>query len=91
MAVLLHGTTRNRAERIAADGPNPKFVEPSGAPVSGGGFSTYLEAGPYLLLPPEAYACGKAGAFPAEGGPILLVIDVPDEIIALAADDVLLP
>jgi hypothetical protein len=27
MAILLHGTTRQRADRIMAHGPNPNFVE----------------------------------------------------------------
>jgi hypothetical protein len=26
--VLLHGTTRKRAEQIIRDGPNPNFIEP---------------------------------------------------------------
>jgi hypothetical protein len=91
MAILLHGTTRQRAERIVAVGPDPDFIEPGGMAIKAGEFSTYVEAGPYLLLPPEDYARGKAIAFPTEGGPAILAIDVPDEIMALAADDTLLP
>jgi hypothetical protein len=33
----------------------------------------------------------KAAAFPDEGGPVILVLDVPDEIVARAVDEVYLP
>src|SRR5882724_5137842 len=80
MAILLHGTTRWRAERIIANGPDPDFVEPGGGPRAEN-FSTYLEAGPFTLDPPQTYALGKAKNFPAEGEPVILVLDVPDDII----------
>ncbi len=86
MAILVHGTTRVRARQIEATGPDPDFIEP-GSGTKAENFSTYLEQGPFLLLPPEAYACGKAAAFPQEGGPVILAVDVPDDIIALAVDE----
>src|SRR5262249_36355537 len=79
MAILLHGTTRLRADRIAAEGPDPKLLAPEG-------FSTYLERGPFLFGTLEEYACGKAAAFPNEGGAAILAVDVRDEIIALTVD-----
>ena len=79
MAVLLHGTTRLRADRIAVDGPDPTLLGPEG-------FSTYLAHGPFLFGTPQEYACGKAAAFPNEGGAAILAMDVPDDIIALAVD-----
>lgn len=90
MAILLHGTTRRRAERIAAFGPDPDFIEPGGSSNTEG-FSTCLELGPFPLGRPEEYARGKAAGFPNEGGPAILAVDVPDDIIALAVDDVFFP
>jgi hypothetical protein len=89
MATVLHGTTRHRAEKIVAHGPDPDFVEPSGTRAEG--FSTYIEGGPFPLGTPEEYARGKAAAFPGEGDPVILKVDVPEDIIALASDEVYLP
>jgi hypothetical protein len=80
MSILLHGTTRQRAERIVANGPDPDFIEPGGGPKAEN-FSTYLETGPFTLETPRDYAVGKAQNFPNEGGPVILKIDVLDEII----------
>ncbi len=90
MAVLLHGTTRQRAEHLLTHGPDRDYIE------SGGGsraeaFSTCLEQGPFPLGTPEEYARRKAAKFPNEGGPVILAVDVPDEIIALAVDEVYFP
>jgi hypothetical protein len=90
MALLLHGTTRHRAEQILAHGPDPDFVEPGGGPRAEG-FSTCLEGGPFPVGTPEEYARGKAVEFPNEGGPVILAVDVPDDIIALAADETYFP
>jgi len=90
MAIVLHGTTRIRAEQIMVRGPDPDFTEPGG----GGraeAFSTCLESGPFPLGTPEAYARRKAAGFPDEGGSAILAVDVPDEIIALAVDEVYFP
>lgn len=90
MAILLHGTTRFRAEQILAGGPDPDFVEPGGGPRAEN-FSTCLQGGPFPLGTPEEYAHRKAARFPSEGGPAILVIDVPDDLIALAVDEVYFP
>lgn len=89
MPRLLHGTTRKRAEMIAASGPDPDFREPGGARAES--FSTYLESGPFVLAPPEKYARDKAALFPDEGGPAILKVDVPDDIVALAVDELHFP
>ena len=83
---LLHGTTRHRAEAILRDGPNPHFREPGGERGQTG-FSMSLAAGPFPVGTPELYARRKARAFPNEGGPAILEVDVPDETIALAIND----
>jgi hypothetical protein len=85
MAILLHGTTRYRAERIATNGPDPDYVEP-GDGVKAESFSTCLGGGPFPLGTPEEYARRKAALVPNEGGPVTLAVDVPDDIIALAID-----
>jgi hypothetical protein len=90
MATLLHGTTRYRAEQIMAGGPDPDFMEPGGG-MRAEGFSTCLRAGPFPLGTPEDYARRKAAAFPAEGGPAILAVDVLDNLIALATDEVYFP
>ncbi len=51
------------------------------------GFSMNLEAGPFHFGTPEDYARGKAKEFPDEGGPVILVLDVPDEIVGKAVND----
>jgi len=90
MAILLHGTTLHRAERIMAHGPDPDFIEPGGR-VRAEGFSTCLESGPFPLGTPEEYARRKATAFPAEGGPAILRVDVSDDIIVFSTDEVFFP
>jgi hypothetical protein len=90
MAILLHGTTRRRAEQILANGPDPEFIEPGGG-TRAEGFSTCLEAGPFPVGSPEEYARRKAAAFPDEGGPAILRVDVPDDVIALAVDEAYFP
>lgn len=83
MTTLLHGTTRMRADEIVRTGPNPRFQEPGGQ-VCREGFSLSFAAGPFLFGSPSEHACGKAVAFPNEGGPAILEVDVPDDIIAAA-------
>ena len=85
MTILLHGTTRLRAESILRHGPNPDFIEP-GAIEKAEGFSTSFESGPFPLGRPEEYACQKAKSFAGESGPAILAVDVPDEIIDLATN-----
>jgi hypothetical protein len=86
MRVLLHGTTRYRAERLIATGPDPDFIEPGGGPRAEG-FSTYLDTGPFAFGTPEEYAGRKAVLFPNEGGAVILRIEVPDAVVALAVDE----
>ena len=86
MRVLLHGTTRTRAERLISSRPDPNFVEPGGGPRAEN-FSTYLDSGPFAFGAPEEYACLKAALFPSEGGAVILRIEVPDAIVALATDE----
>lgn len=85
MKTLLHGTTRTRAEQILREGPNPHFHEP-GVQASENSFSAFLEGGPFLFGTPADYACGKAAQFPNEGGPAIVVVEVPEDIIALTDD-----
>ncbi len=82
MALLHHGTTRLRAERIILFGPDPDFVEPGGA--RGEGFSTSLASGPFPLGKPAEYALAKSKIFPDEAGPAIVQVEVPDEIVAFA-------
>lgn len=84
--ILMHGTTRQRAERILEFGPDPRFREPGGR-ASDDGFSMNLESGPFHFGTPEDYARGKAKEFPTEGGPVILVVDVPEEIVLKAANE----
>ena len=84
--ILLHGTTRRRAELIVQHGPNTRYQEPGGQ-ANEDGFSMNLESGPFHFGRPEDYARGKAKEFPNEGGPVILVVDVPDEIVQLAANE----
>ena len=84
--ILLHGTTRRRAEGIIDLGPDPRFREPGGQATEDG-FSMYLETGPFHFGMPDEYARGKATEFPDEGGAVILVLNVPDEIVRVAATE----
>jgi hypothetical protein len=84
--ILLHGTTQLRGEAILQFGPNLQFQEPGGQVVEDG-FSMYLEIGPFLFGTVEQYAQGKASDFPAEGGPVILAVDVPEAIVLRAVND----
>ena len=84
--LLLHGTTRRRAERILATGPDPAYREPGGG-ATADGFSLAVAAGPFPLGTPEQYARGKAQQFPDEGGPVIRELGVPDEIVRRAASE----
>lgn len=84
MAILRHGTTYDRANRIVATGPMLNYLEPCS--VQGGesdGFSTIIAG--YLPRPGDPdckrYAELKAKNFPNEGGPAILEVDVPDSLI----------
>ena len=45
-----------------------------------------LEAGPFLFGSVEEYARGKSREFPGEGGPVILAVDVPAEIVEKSTD-----
>ena len=83
--LLHHGTTKKRAEAILKDGPNPSFKEPGGLEPARG-FSAAPPEGPFPVGSPQEYAEKKAANFPAEGGPAILEIEVPEEIIQRATD-----
>lgn len=84
--ILLHGTTRRRAEQIVDLGPDSRFREPDGQATEDG-FSMYLESGPFHFGMPDEYARAKAREFPDEGGAVILVLKVPDEIVQKAATE----
>ncbi|MBY0229717.1 MAG: hypothetical protein K2W96_10595 [Gemmataceae bacterium] len=91
MALLFHGTTLIRACRIEAAGPDPDWIEPGGT-TPAENFSACLPSGPFAASGrPESYACLKAAAVLRdgrdEGGPAILLMEVPDGIIALAVDE----
>lgn len=73
-----------------AVGPDPDFIEPGGFGRAEG-FSACLDVGPFPLGRPEDYARQKAIAFPAEGGPVILEMEVPHDITELGTDDVFFP
>jgi hypothetical protein len=83
--VLRHGTTRRRADSILRNGPDPNFLEPGGTDRARG-FSTYPVGAHDSVGTPEAYAAGKAKQFPGEGGPKIVEIKVPEDILDLAID-----
>ncbi len=47
----------------------------------------YLGYGPFLFGDPDDFAHGKAREFPDEGGPVILVLEVPDDIVQKAATE----
>jgi hypothetical protein len=46
-----------------------------------------LDTGPFHFGTPEKYARGKASEFPDEGGPVFLVVDVPEVIVMRAVNE----
>lgn len=46
----------------------------------------YLETGPFFLGSPASYARGKARQFPNEGGPVILAVEVPEELVQRAVN-----
>ncbi len=82
---LRHGTTRQRAEAILRDGPNPNFVEPGGL-YPDGGFHVAPAEGASWSGSPEEYAIRKAAIFADEGGPAVVEIEVPESIARMSID-----
>lgn len=83
VCILWHGTTRQRAEAILRNGLDPNFREPGGVETAEG-FSAAFPEGPFAVGAPKGYAAKKASLFPSEGGPAILEIEVPIDMIALA-------
>jgi len=81
---LLHGTTLARAESIVQHGPDVGFVEPGGTGVAEN-FSFTSEGTPSDLGDSVTYARGKAASFPGERGPAAVAVDVPDDVVRMAA------
>ena len=87
--IIRHGTTVQRARLIEANGPDPYYIEPN----SGGrrwdppGFSTCRADRPCNVGTPEQYAQFKAAAFPNEGGPAVIEIEVPADVVAVLEAD----
>jgi hypothetical protein len=81
---LLHGTTRTRAESIFQRGPDVNFVEPGGLGIAEN-FSFTAEGMPSAVGDSVAYARGKGTAFPNELGPAVVGVDVPDDVVRMAA------
>lgn len=84
--VLWHGTTRERAESIRDNSPDAKYQEPGGQidPADIGGFSTAVPGVDCPTGNPRAAALGKANLFPDEGEPVILEIEVPDDVFRRA-------
>ena len=89
--LLFHGTTYHRAVQIRDAGPDPDYIEPGGRECAEG-FWACLAFGPFDCSGrPEQYAVGKDRAAVEEGrdegGPAILIFDVPDDVVELAVDD----
>ncbi len=46
-----------------------------------------LEGGPFHFGTPEEYARGEAHEFPNEGGPAIVAVDVPEDIVQRAVNE----
>ncbi len=81
--LLHHGTTRRRAESIVRNGPgrNPRET---GIYERAWGFSAAIVGEECESGPPERYARGKAEQAADEGGPVILEIDVPEDVMDAA-------
>lgn len=87
--VVQRGTTLQRANSIAANGPDPEFREPgSGHLPPAEGFSTAIKGAPPCRTgTPEMAARRKDTLFPQEGGPAILEVEVPAEIMDILYAD----
>jgi hypothetical protein len=82
---LHHGTTRQRAEAILRDGPDPDYREPGGL-TPADGFSLARPGGRVQHGAPEVVARGKAALFTDEGGAVIIEVDVTDAVVRKADD-----
>lgn len=89
--ILHHGTTLHRAQRIVANGPHAYYVEPGSGGVRSDPpeFSATRLDHPFALGRSERYARGKALNFPNEGGPVILELEVPADVIAILEADLI--
>lgn len=80
--ILRRGTTRQRAEALlnSETGPDALYRDPEG--ILAQAFSAAPVHGPFLHGSPEYCALMKAAHFPNEGGPAILEVDIPDDLIA---------
>jgi hypothetical protein len=81
-------TTRNHSTASEGDReqrPDPDFLE-SGGIDPAGGLSTYPKGASPAVGTADQYAAGKAAQFPLEGGPAIVEIEVPQDIIDSAID-----
>ena len=87
--ILHHGTTFQRALAIVANGPDPDYREPGADRIPPAeGFSTVIGDGrPCSTGTPEVAARNKHALFPNEGGPVILEVTVPAELMALVYAD----
>ena len=81
---LLHGTTLTRAASIFQHGPDVNFVEPGEVGIAEN-FSFTAEGTPSAVGDSLSYARGKATGFPNEFGPAVVAVDVPEEVVRMAA------
>lgn len=81
--IIHHGTTLQRAESIIQNGPDVHFQEPGGL-MPAEGFSCTIPGEIEPLLSAADYAYGKSRLFPDEGGPIIIELDVPEDVIEKA-------
>lgn len=82
---LLHGTTRNRADSILLNGPDIDFVEPGGGAMAAENVSFTLGDSATSLGEAATYARDKARNNPSEGGPAIVAVDAPGDIVRAAA------
>jgi hypothetical protein len=81
--ILLHGTTRQRAEAILQSGPDPRYPE-GGIAIPPFGFYMMPAEASDEFGTVEDYARGKSTSHPGEGGPVILEVEVPDAVALLA-------
>lgn len=87
--ILHRGTTLQRARAIEANGPDPAYRESgTGSLPPAEGFSTVIGDGrPCGTGTPEQAAHNKHALFPNEGGPAILEVGVPAEVMAILYAD----
>lgn len=85
--ILHHGTTRDRARSIAANGPDVHFIEPGGRDEAEGFSAQFTDGRPCETGMAADVARRKARLFPDEGGPAVLEVAVPNWILEILLAD----